>query len=839
MNKNEYSLWATRPYSIVWNQGFCEYCLENGCEEIDIIPVGDDKADYVVLEPSFSNACHKIGLIFIKGRFIDEYEKRKADLLQISKKLSESVNKASDQELKKTFLNYWEKARAFQPYMMFPHYSERELEPLIKSKFADNFDIIASTPKSFEYMNLQRDLFELPINEVLEKYSYLAVYGMTEKPYDEEYFKEFKKTINKSKLDESFEEIIKNNKLFDNFVTGLNEEDKRLCELLHQFVFVRTDRIDTWKKHAFLLYPFIEYVVKKISKKLTIREGSMLTRDEILDILDGKFNVKESDLLERGKRLNVMVSYTKSGIIFESRKDEIDKIKRAYVSDAKTEQIRGISACKGIVKGEVKLYFKDKDINDSDKDYILVCRHTSPQDILYMKKARAIVTDEGGITSHAAIVSRELGIPCIVGTKIATKLLRDRMQVEVNATKGIVTILGKQERLNTPKKGSYVFICRFKELPYLISDLFMQGYAKHKPYYCYVNGFWYSYFTKESYGLALDEGLTKIKEDGWVKNFEFEYNSLVNKSSDFKIDLDKTKKLTKSKINNFFDYLKLLLQYYYPLEHFFTDKAFAESEKNESLRPAVNKMGELKNFFREKLNEIVLYPNSLTQQYLQRISENYNVPFESLYFYSAEEISKIPEGVRLSRKEIQGRSSKYAMYYDGEKYNYCSEKEADKIIEKIHEEPISDNVLKGISANKGKITAKARVLEYTLKDFGKTENLINSMQKGEILVTETTGPEIIKACNKAIAIITDEGGLLSHAAIISRELKIPCIVGTKFATSTIKTGDLLEVDADNGTVTILSKEDSGEATSLINEITNYKWHYIHKRIRSPFYQFSI
>src|SRR3989344_6072724 len=341
----------------------------------------------------------------------------------------------------------------------------------------------------------------------------------------------------------------------------------------------------------------------------------------------------------------------------------------------------------------------------------------------------------------------------------------------------------------------------FEDLPYLISDLFMQGYAKHKPYYCYVNGFWYSYFTKESYELALDEGLTKIKEDGWVKNFEFEYNSLVNKSSDFKIDLDKTKKLTKSKINNFFDYLKLLLQYYYPLEHFFTDKAFAESEKNESLRPAVNKMGELKNFFREKLNEIVLYPNNLTQQYLQRISENYNVPFESLYFYSAEEISKIPEGVRLSRKEIQGRSTKYAMYYDGKKYHYCSEKEA------------------------GKITAKARVLEYTLKDFGKTENLINSMQKGEVLVTETTGPEIIKACNKAIAIITDEGGLLSHAAIISRELKIPCIVGTKFATSTIKTGDLLEVDADKGIVTILSKTETSSTMPELGGVNPKDYHF--------------
>ena len=58
-----------------------------------------------------------------------------------------------------------------------------------------------------------------------------------------------------------------------------------------------------------------------------------------------------------------------------------------------------------------------------------------------MKKASAIVTDDGGITSHAAIISRELGIPCIVGTKIATKVLKDGDLVEVNANKGEVKIL--------------------------------------------------------------------------------------------------------------------------------------------------------------------------------------------------------------------------------------------------------------------------------------------------------------------------------------------------------------------------------------------------------------
>jgi len=69
---------------------------------------------------------------------------------------------------------------------------------------------------------------------------------------------------------------------------------------------------------------------------------------------------------------------------------------------------------------------------------------TSPDYILALKKAAAVVTDEGGMTCHAAIVSRELGIPGIVGTRFATQLLKDGMMVEVDAYNGIVKILEKQ-----------------------------------------------------------------------------------------------------------------------------------------------------------------------------------------------------------------------------------------------------------------------------------------------------------------------------------------------------------------------------------------------------------
>ena len=77
------------------------------------------------------------------------------------------------------------------------------------------------------------------------------------------------------------------------------------------------------------------------------------------------------------------------------------------------------------------------------------------------------------------------------------------------------------------------------------------------------------------------------------------------------------------------------------------------------------------------------------------------------------------------------------------------------------------------------------------------------MQEGDIMVSHATFPSLVPAMRKAAGIITDEGGITCHAAIVSRELKIPCIIGTKNATKLLKDGDLVEVDADNGIVIFL------------------------------------
>jgi pyruvate,water dikinase len=77
------------------------------------------------------------------------------------------------------------------------------------------------------------------------------------------------------------------------------------------------------------------------------------------------------------------------------------------------------------------------------------------------------------------------------------------------------------------------------------------------------------------------------------------------------------------------------------------------------------------------------------------------------------------------------------------------------------------------------------------------------MEEQSILVTTTTDPEFMPAIKKSSAIITDIGGLLSHAAISAREIGIPCIVGTENATKILKNGDLVEVDTEEGNITII------------------------------------
>ncbi len=106
-----------------------------------------------------------------------------------------------------------------------------------------------------------------------------------------------------------------------------------------------------------------------------------------------------------------------------------------------TREFKGQSAFRGKVEGIVRMLRRRDQISDVKAGDIIVSPMTTPDFMPAMEVAAAFVTDEGGITCHAAIVARELKKPCIIGTKFATTLLKDGDRVEVDANQGIVRIL--------------------------------------------------------------------------------------------------------------------------------------------------------------------------------------------------------------------------------------------------------------------------------------------------------------------------------------------------------------------------------------------------------------
>jgi phosphohistidine swiveling domain-containing protein len=105
----------------------------------------------------------------------------------------------------------------------------------------------------------------------------------------------------------------------------------------------------------------------------------------------------------------------------------------------------------------------------------------------------------------------------------------------------------------------------------------------------------------------------------------------------------------------------------------------------------------------------------------------------------------------------------------------------------------------GMVGNRGTVTGKVRVVLNIQKEG-------SDFVDGEILVTSMTRPEYLPLMSKASAFITDEGGITSHAAIVAREMHKPCITGTRIATQVLKNGDLVKVDGDRGTITLVSNE---------------------------------
>ncbi len=222
----------------------------------------------------------------------------------------------------------------------------------------------------------------------------------------------------------------------------IHGQHSRLFKIARESIYVKVYSKDS----QFFSYYCAEPILKEIAKRggLSLEQLRFLTIGEYsLMLLHGH---DYSDVANQRMKHSLVFIDRGRSMIYQGQ--EVDGIfqKLEFVQEEEgnlgdVEELKGQSACPGKVSGRVKIINTTQEMMKMHQGDILVSHMTNPDIVPAMKQARAIVTDQGGITCHAAIVSRELGTPCVIGTKVATKVLKDGDKIEVDADKGIVKIL--------------------------------------------------------------------------------------------------------------------------------------------------------------------------------------------------------------------------------------------------------------------------------------------------------------------------------------------------------------------------------------------------------------
>lgn len=354
----------------------------------------------------------------------------------------------------------------FMYFVLFPHaieaYIDKALTEALASHFGSNviseIKQILTLPKELDYIQ-QTDIFNAvkviknnpqklayESKKLQAKYGWMPMWSLTSRPLTEEFYQKQIQDIIKDKVD--IEKMIKNAKIeqkqhekkFKNEIEKIKDNPLLLkyVGLIQEYSNLRIYRKDVYSKTHYYLIPLL----KEIAKRSNLMDAIFyMSFNEIIDLLRNK-NANPKKYFDRIKGYAVYMHNGKTEIItgkirilnqlYKLVPDLKDEVKLSLLSS-----VKGIVASKGKATGRVVVVNSISEINKVRKGDILVTPMTTPDYTAVMNKVAAIVTNEGGVTCHAAIIAREFNLPCIVSSKIATKVFKDGEKVEVDAENGI------------------------------------------------------------------------------------------------------------------------------------------------------------------------------------------------------------------------------------------------------------------------------------------------------------------------------------------------------------------------------------------------------------------
>lgn len=376
-------------------------------------------------------------------------------LVSVSKaiqKKSEKIDKNKMHQLLNEYITTASNYMIFQNIALFED-SIAEITQELVRKYAKSdqetiklTDLITTPSKLTAAENEMDDFLKICTKEnpskLLEdhakKYGWLSIRFFVGVPWTKEAVISRQKDndVAKQELESRIEHRKNVEKNISSAIKIFDRKDNEIVKLIRDIVYLRTQRTDFFQESSYYVQPLVKSIAKELG--VTYSELLYLSGPEVLDALQGRLNYL--DTIKKRKTGFLVVFDQDRDIVLESlaavKFVQERSILRRNVEDVK--EVCGNVAYPGYAKGKVRIVKTDKDNANFIRGEILVSIITTPNLTPSMEKAAAIITDEGGITCHAAIFAREMKKPCIIGTKVATKVFKDGDLVEVDAERGIV-----------------------------------------------------------------------------------------------------------------------------------------------------------------------------------------------------------------------------------------------------------------------------------------------------------------------------------------------------------------------------------------------------------------
>lgn len=339
----------------------------------------------------------------------------------------------------------------------FTNFLQTKLAIFIPSgtkEFNEAFSVL-TTPHTYSYLKeREQDLlrlgmrwgeqnFDQQLDEFTKKYTWTNYTFQGVPITKEEFCAEVKELVEKGTnftselvcIEEEKKKVIQQQ---TDLVThyGLDQRVVRFFSYGREFVFFKFFRKGVFAESYYCSEFLLREIAKRLHTSLEVVQGMLF--DEVRMALQTEDF--DSQVVESRMRDGRLLAYEGKFFNVPSEYRSIVQKNLNVFTDREQKELKGQTAVVGKATGVVRLINSRSDLHKIATGDIMVSRSTNPDLLPAMKKAAAIITDLGGLTCHAAIVSRELGVPCIVGTEIATKILKDGDRVEVDADHGKIYI---------------------------------------------------------------------------------------------------------------------------------------------------------------------------------------------------------------------------------------------------------------------------------------------------------------------------------------------------------------------------------------------------------------